>query len=63
MIAFKRSKNLQEIVGGHTVKQEKLFKKTLLSLNGKSMPCSLTRPSLYGTQIVYTQMFMSHQTK
>ena len=27
MIAFKHSKNLQEIIGGHTVKQGKVFKK------------------------------------
>ena len=29
MIAFKHSKNLQEIIGGHTVKQGKVFKKNL----------------------------------
>ena len=63
MIAFKRSKNLQEIVGGHTVKQKKVFKKSLDRLNGKSMHCSSTRPSLCCTQIVNTQTFMSQQTK
>ena len=63
MIAFKRSKNLQEIIGGHTVKQGKVFKKSLVRLNGKYMPCSSTRPSLSCTQIVNTQTFMSHQTK
>ena len=39
MIAFKRSKNLQEIIGGHTVKQGKVFKKNLARLNEKSVPC------------------------
>ena len=63
MIAFKRSKNLQEIIGGYRVKQGKIFKKSLVRLNGKSMPCSSTRPSLYCTQIVNTQTFMSQQTK
>ena len=63
MTAFKRSKNLQEIIGGHTVKQRKVFKKSLVRLNGKSMPCSSTRPSLCCSQTVNTQMFMSQQTK
>ena len=63
MIAFKRSKNLQEFIGGHTVKKVKVFKKSLVRLNGKSMPCSLTRPSLWCTQIVNTLTFMSQQTK
>ena len=63
MIAFKRSKNLQEIIGGHTVKRGEVFKKSLVRLNGKSMLCSSTRPSLCCTQIVNTQTFMSQQTK
>ena len=63
MIAFKRSKNLQEIIGGHTVKQGKVFKKNLARLNGKSVPCSSTRPLLCCTQVLNTQAFMSQQTK
>ena len=63
MIAFKRSKNLQEIIGSHTVKQGKVFLKNLASINGKSVPCSSTRPSLCCTQILNTQTFMSQQTK
>ena len=60
-MAFKRSKTLQEIIGGHTVKQGKVFKKNLARLNGKSVSCSLTRPCL--TQLFSTQTFMSQQTK
>ena len=63
MIAFKRSKNLQEIIRGHTVRQGKGFKKILVRLNGKCMPCSSTRPSLCCAQIVNTQTFMSRQKK
>ena len=59
MMAFKRSKNLQEIIGGHTVKQGKVFKKNLTRLNGNSMPCSSTRPSLCCTQVLNTQTFTS----
>ena len=33
MIALKRSKNLQEIIGDHTVKQGNVFKKNLTKLN------------------------------
>ena len=63
MIASKLSKNLQEIIGGHAVKQGKVFKKNLAGTNGKSAPCSSTRPSLCCTQVLNTQRFMSQQTK
>ena len=63
MIAFKSSKNLQEIIGGHTVKQGKVFKKNLIRLNGNTMPCSSTRQSLCCTQVLNTQTFTSQQTK
>ena len=63
MIAFKCTKNLQEIIGGHTVKQGKVFKKNRTKLNGNSMPCSSTRPSLCCTQVLNTQTFTSQQTK
>ena len=63
MIAFKHSKNLHKIIGGHRVKQGKVFKKNLARLNYKSMPCSSMRPSLCCTQVLNTHTFMSHQTK
>ena len=63
MIAFKLSKNLQEILGDHTVKQGIVFKKSLHRQNEKSVPCSLTRPSLCCAQILNTQTFTSQQTK
>ena len=39
VIAFKRSKNLQESIGGHTIKQGKVFMKNLARINAKSVPC------------------------
>ena len=63
MRVFKCSKTLQEIIGGHTVIQGKLFKKNLARLNGKSMPCSSTRPSLCCTQVLNTQTLMSQKAK
>ena len=41
----------------------KNFKKNLARINGKSVPCSSTRPSLCCTQVLNTQTFMSQQTK
>ena len=55
MITFKRSKNFQEIIGGHTAKQGKFVKKNQARLNGMSMPCGSTRPSLFCTQVLNTQ--------
>ena len=63
IIAFMRSKNLQEIIGGHTATQVKVFKKNLIRLNGNSMPCSSTTPSLCCTRVLNTQPFTSQQTK
>ena len=63
MITFKRRKNFQEIIGGHTVKQGKVFQENLARLNGKSMRCSSMRPSLCCTQVLNTQTFMSQQIK
>ena len=37
--------------------------KNLTKLNGNSMPCSSTRPSLCCTQVLNTQTFTSQQTK
>ena len=51
-IVFKPSKNFQEIIGGHIVKQRKGFKKNLTRLNGNSMPCSLMKPLLCYTQVL-----------
>ena len=63
MTVFKRSKNLQEILGANTFKQRKVFKTILLMLNVKSLPCSSTRPSSCCAQIINTQTFMIQQTK
>ena len=54
MIVFKCSKNLQETIGGHTLKPGKVFKKNLTRLNRNPLPWSSTRPSLYCTQVLNT---------
>ena len=42
IIAFKRNKNLYEIIGGHRASKEKFL--SLDRLKGKPMPCSATAP-------------------
>ena len=39
-VAFKRNKNLQEIMGGHTIKNRKVFKAHSKSRKGKSELCN-----------------------
>ena len=45
-VAFKRNKNLQEIIGGHQIKNGKVFKAYSKSRKGKSEPCNTSKPSL-----------------
>ena len=59
MIALKKNKNLQEIIGGHTVIQRKILEKSLYGQNGKSLPWSSSRTSLCCAQIVNTQIFLN----
>lgn len=63
VIAFKRIENTPEIIGSHTIKQTKVFKKSLDGQTRKSLSCSLARASLCSLQIVNTKTFTSHQTK
>ena len=51
----KTSKGLLEVTQSN--------KEKFLRLNGNSVPCSSTRPSLCCTQVLDTQRFMSQQTK
>ena len=45
-VAFKRNKNLQEIIGGHKIKNGKVFKAYSKNRQGKSEPCNTSKPSL-----------------
>ena len=46
-VAFKRNKNLQEIIGGHTIKNGKVHKAHSKNRKGKCEPCNTSKPSLY----------------
>ena len=45
--AFKRNKNSQEIIGGHTIKNGKVCKAHSKNRKGKCEPCNTSKPSLY----------------
>ena len=53
-VAFKRNKNLQEITGGHTIKNGKVFKAHSKNRKGKSEPSNTSKPSLSCKQVIDT---------
>ena len=57
--AFKRNKNLQEIIGGHKIKNQTHSK----SRKGKSEPCNTIKPSLCCKQVIDAGTFRSYQTQ
>ena len=62
-VAYKRNKNLQEIIGGHTIKNGKVFKAHSKSREGKCEPCNTSKPSLCCKQVIDTSTFQSYQTQ
>ena len=50
-------------MGGHTIKNGKVFKAHSKSRKGKCEPCNTTKPSLCCKQIIDTSTFQSYQTK
>ena len=67
MITYKRNKNLDELIGGHTVQRRqrrKVFKTHLQVINGKSQSCNTTnKSSSCCTQEVNTKTFESYQNR
>ena len=62
-VAYKRNKNLQEIIGGHTIKNGKVFKAHSKSREGKCETCNTSKPSLCCKQVIDTSKFQSYQTQ
>ena len=50
-VAYERKKNLQEIIGGHTIKNGKVFKVHSKSREGKCEPCNTSKPWLCCKQV------------
>ena len=62
-VAFKRNKNLQEIIIGHTIKNGKVLKAHSKNRKGKCEPCNTSRPSLCCKQVINTSAIRSYQTQ
>ena len=62
-IAFKRNKNIQDLISDHLIKDGKVAKKKLRKRQGKSKTCNTTRSALCCIQVVNTNTFKSKQTK
>ena len=62
-VAYKRNKSFQEIIGGHTIKNGKVFKVHSKNRKGKSEPCNTSKPSLCCKQVIVTSIFRSYQTQ
>ena len=62
-VAYKTNKNLQEIIGGHTIKYGKVFKAHSKSREAKCEPCKTSKPSLCCRQVIDTGTFQSYQTQ
>ena len=62
-VAFKKKKNLQEIIGGHTIKNGKVFKAHLKNRKGKSEPCNTSKLSLCCKQAIDTSTSRSYQAQ
>ena len=62
-VAFKRNKTLQEIIGGHTIKNGRVFKAHSKSRKGKYEPGNTSKQSLCCKQAIDTSTFRSYQTQ
>ena len=63
-LAFKRNKNLQEIIAGQTIKNGTMFKTHLENRKGKcDEPYHTRKPSLRCKQIIDTSTFQNYQTQ
>ena len=58
-VAFKRNKNLQGIIGGHTIKNGKVLKAHSKNRKGKRETCDTSKPSLCCKQVIDTSTFRS----
>ena len=59
-VAFKRNKNFQEIIGGHTIKNGKVYKAHSKNRKGKCETCNTGKPSLCCKEVIDTSTFQSY---
>ena len=62
-IVFQRNKNIQDLIGGHLIKDVKFAKKNLEKRQGKSKTCNTTKSALCCMKVVNTNTLKFNQTK
>ena len=62
IIAFRKNKNLKQIIGSNTIEHNKKLIRSNNKVNGKSSPCLSNTRTLCCKQVVSTTSFKSNQT-
>ena len=62
-IAFQRNKNIQDLIGGHLIKDVKVAKKNLEKRQSKSKTSNTTKSALCCMKVVNTNTLKFNQTK
>ena len=60
--AFRRNKNLKEIIGSNKIEHNKVKKHNNITKKGKCSPCSANNTTLSCQQVISSSSFKSHQT-
>ena len=63
VVAFRRGKNLQQIIGGQTIANNQVLKRNTKNTNGHCVPCYADKRTKCCNQITKTTTFFSQQTK
>ena len=62
ILAFRRNKNLRDIIGTKSIQNGKVKSKFTNKIQGKCTPCLANNRSLHCKQVVHTTKFRSNQT-
>ena len=62
ILAFRRNKNLRDIIGTKLIENGKVKRKFTNKIQGKCTPCLVSNRTLCFKQIVHTTKFRSNQT-
>ena len=62
LLAFRKNKNLRQLIGGNTIEKNKKLLTTNKFTNGKCSPCFSNSRTLYCIQVIKTEHDKSNQT-
>ena len=62
LLAFRKNKNLRQLIGGNTIEKNKKLLTTNKFTNGKCSPCFSNSRTLCCKQVIKTEHFKSNQT-